>query len=249
MAGQPLAGKTVAVTRAADQAGPLVTRLQNMGAVVFEVPLIEIADPIDGGAALRRAVARQGDYAWVVLTSPNAARRYLDAVAAFSPVSSVPAPKVACVGPGTAQVVTERGCVVDLVPKRVIGEGLVEAFPFGAAKVLFPRAEVARAVVADGLRAKGWEVDVVDAYRTVPAKVTAQHVQQLLSADMVVLTSSSTATATASALAGASPRRIVSMGIATTLTAANLGLTVTETADPSTIDGLLAACIRVSRGS
>jgi uroporphyrinogen-III synthase len=238
----PLAGRTVAVTRAAEQAGPLVTRLEALGALVFEVPLIAIADPLDGGAALRAAVAALDTYDWVVLTSPNAARRFLDAVGS-GPVS----PRIAAVGPGTAQVVLDRGRGVDLIPQRAIGEGLVEAFARGPGRVLFPRAEVARAVVAEGLADKGWTVDVVDAYRTVPAPVTPDHVKALLTADVVVLTSSSTATATASALAGAAPQRVVSMGIATTLTANNIGLPVAITADPSTIDGLLAACIAAVR--
>ncbi len=250
---RPLSGRTVAVTRAAEQAGPLVARLEALGAEVLEVPLIVIADPVDGGAALRAAVDTLGEYDWVVLTSPNAARRFLDAAAQHVG----PWPKLAAVGPGTAQVVLDRGRAVDLVPKRVIGEGLVEAFPAppsraptapsaGRNRVLFPRAEVARAVVADGLTQKGWIVDVVDAYRTVPAVVSAAHVQALLGADLVVLTSSSTATVTASALAGARPRRIVSMGLATTLTAENLGLVVAATAEPSTIEGLLDACVSVA---
>ena len=237
---RPLAGFTIAVTRAADQAGPLVARLRGLGADVSEVPLIAIADPIDGGEALRRAVANLPAYTWVVLTSPNAARRFLDAAPESA---SGPWPKVAAVGPGTALVLAERGRVVDLVPKRAIGEGLVDAFPHGSGRVLFPRAEVARAVVSEGLAAKGWVVDVVDAYRTVPAMATADQVQALLSADLVVLTSSSTATVTASTLAGTAPRRIVSMGIATTVTATNLGLSVAVTAEPSTIDGLLDACV------
>ena len=255
---RPLSGRTVAVTRAADQAGPLVARLEALGAEVLEVPLIVIADPVDGGAALRAAVDTLGEYAWVVLTSPNAARRFLDAATQYVG----PWPKLAAVGPGTAQVVLDRGRTVDLVPKRVIGEGLVEAFPEPPpapssppapsapsapssvrSRVLFPRSEVARAVVADGLAQKGWTVDVVDAYRTVPVVVTAAHVQALLRADLVVLTSSSTATVTASALAGARPRRIVSMGLATTLTAENLGLVVAATAEPSTIEGLLDVCV------
>ncbi len=242
----PLVGRTVAVTRAAEQAGPLVTRLAALGATVFEVPLIAIADPIDGGAALRTAVASLDSYDWVVLTSPNAARRFLDAVAPEWPKIAA-LPKIAAVGPGTAQVVLGRGRKVDLIPQRVIGEGLVEAFARGPGRVLFPRAEVARAVVAEGLTGKGWIVDMVDAYRTVPAPVTPDHVAALLTADVVVLTSSSTATATASALAGAVPKRVVSMGIATTLTANNIGLPVAITADPSTIDGLLAACVAVFR--
>ena len=37
--------------------------------------MIEIADPIDGGAALERALSRIEDFEWVVFTSANAVER------------------------------------------------------------------------------------------------------------------------------------------------------------------------------
>jgi hypothetical protein len=58
--------------------------------------------------------------------------------------------------------------------------------------VLLARAEVARAVLPDGLRARGWEVDVVDAYRTVPATISHEQREALATADVVTFTSSST---------------------------------------------------------
>ena len=158
----PLTGRTIAVTRAAEQAGPLVARLVALGASVREVPLIEIVDPLDGGAALRAAASSLDAYDWVVVTSPNGARRLLDAIAAVGAVADQPSwpswqrlggsnvPAIAVVGPGTAQVFLEQGVAVDLIPRRAIGEGLVEAFPVGPGRVLFPRAEVARSVVEDG---------------------------------------------------------------------------------------------------
>ena len=41
----------------------------------MELPVIEIADPIDGGAALEQALSGIDDFEWVVFTSANAVER------------------------------------------------------------------------------------------------------------------------------------------------------------------------------
>ena len=55
---RPLAGTTVVVTRAREQAGTLAGAFDAAGARVVEVPVVEIADPEDGGVALRRCGGR-----------------------------------------------------------------------------------------------------------------------------------------------------------------------------------------------
>ena len=52
----PLAGRTVVVTRATDQAGSLAGALTDLGAEVIELPVVAIVEPADGGAALCRPV-------------------------------------------------------------------------------------------------------------------------------------------------------------------------------------------------
>jgi uroporphyrinogen-III synthase len=244
-----LRGRTVAVTRAADQAGPLKERLEALGAAVIEVPVIEIADPFDGGKALSTAVDNLYTYDWVVLTSPNAASRFFRAVTGQQRQDWVPS--VAVVGPGTAEVVLRAGGVVSFVPDRSVGEGIVETFPavFTATKggrVLLPQAAAARPTVAEGLRLAGWQVDVVEAYRTVAAYPDEDQMAAALAADAVVFTSSSTVSRFA-AIAGGSAvwPRIISMGPQTTQTVRASGRTEEATADPHTLDGLLAAIVHV----
>src|SRR3546814_5222045 len=72
---RPLFGRTVVVTRARAQASSLVARLHDLGADTIEIPAIRIDDPADGGVALRAAVADLGSFHWVIVTSPNGARR------------------------------------------------------------------------------------------------------------------------------------------------------------------------------
>jgi uroporphyrinogen-III synthase len=244
-----LMDRTVAVTRAADQAGPLKERLEALGATVVEVPVIAIADPSDGGEGLYMAVTNLHTYDWVVLTSPNAASRFFWAVAGQQREDSLP--RVGVVGPGTGEVVRRAGGVVDFVPNRSVGEGIVESFPSASsatkgARILLPQAAAARPVVADGLRAAGWRVDVVEAYRTVAADPDENQIAAALAADVVVFTSSSTASRFAEIAGGTIGwPRIISMGPQTTKTVELAGQMVEATADPHTLDGLVAAIIEV----
>ena len=119
----PLAGRRVVVTRATEQAGDLVERLQILGAEPIEVPLIAVVDASDGGAALRAALDPPPD--WIVVTSANGAARVLDAMPDPNRASS----RFAVVGPMTASVLERAGVQPDLIPTRFVAESLVEVFP------------------------------------------------------------------------------------------------------------------------
>jgi uroporphyrinogen-III synthase len=234
MEGRPLAGRTIVVTRAAAQAGPFVLELQALGASVLEVPLIEIVDPADGGAALRAAIDALVTYDWVVLTSPNAAARFVSALDGVVPA------KIAVIGPGTAAVLADAGLSVALIADRSVGEGLVEVFPVGPGRVLLPRAAVARDVVPRGLAVKGWTVDEVEAYRTRPVAADPDLQPFIAAADAVVFTSSSTATSFLSSYPlAALPAMVLSIGPETTATLVAAGATVSTTANPHTLHGLV----------
>ena len=239
---RPLFGRTVVVTRTAEQAGELSGRLRRLGAQVLEVPTIAVTEPADGGAALRDAVARVADYEWVVLTSPNGARRFCAELRDGRDLAGV---RLAAIGPGTADVLAEHHLVCDLVPERFVAEGLLEVFPApsGRNTVLLARAEVARDVLPEGLAAAGWDVDVVTAYRTQPAQVTAGTAEQVAAADAITFTSSSTVT-NFIATGAPVPPVVAAIGPVTAATAQEAGLTVTVEAGVHTLDGLVDALVR-----
>ena len=245
----PLTGRSVVVTRAADQAGPFVSSLRALGATVIEVPAIRIVPAVDDGAALRVVVTNLDAYEWVVLSSPNAAQRFFQEVAASGFIGSMTDVRVACVGPGTAAVVHEHGVVVDLVAARSVGEGLVDSFPSGSGgRVLLPRAAVARSVVPDGLRLKGWIVDEVEAYRTEPVAADPALRPLVANADVLAFASSSTVRAFVASLGNdACPSKVVSIGPETTATLLEFGVRPWCTADPHTLGGLLQAVIDACR--
>jgi uroporphyrinogen-III synthase len=113
--------------------------------------------------------------------------------------------------------------------------------------VLLARAAVARDVLPEGLRAKGWHVDVVEAYRTEPVPLDAEAAAAVAEAEVVTFTSSSTVTNFLAALEGAGglavPPVVAAIGPVTAQTARDHGLTVDVEAPVHTIDGLVDALV------
>ena len=239
--GRPLFGRRVVVTRSRAQASSLVEKLVALGAEPVELPTIEVAGPADGGAALAAAAGRLTTYDWVVFTSANAVDRLF---AEVRDARAFGAAGVAAVGPGTADALARRGVVADLLPPSAVSESLVEAFPAGTGSVLLPQAAAARPVLAAGLRDKGWEVDAVEAYRTVAASPPAAALVAAAKADAIAFTSSSTVTAWLGLAGdGATPPVVACIGPVTAATAAEHGLEVTVVAAEHTVDGLVAALV------
>jgi uroporphyrinogen-III synthase len=249
---QPLAGCTVVVTRSRAQAPRLAERLGRLGAVIVELPVISVEEPADHGQGLDRAAHRlaSGAYQWVACTSSNAVARLVGALGGRAIPDSV---RWAVVGPGTADALAAAGLDPDLVPSVALAEALVGEFPSagepgsgggGPGTVLFPRAEVVRADLASGLRAKGWLVDEVVAYRTVAVAPGPTAVAAAGRADAVAFTSSSTVRNTVELMGVEGlPPVVVTIGPVTSGEARAAGVEVTGEADPHTIDGLVQALV------
>jgi uroporphyrinogen III methyltransferase/synthase len=194
---RPLAGTTVVVTRSREQAGPLAAALLAAGARVVEMPVVEIAAPEDGGAALAKAIAGVAGYDWVAFTSANAVHRFVPLLRDGRALRET---RIAVVGEATAGALSCYHLVADLAPDAGVATaaGMAEAFPEAPAggRVLFPRAAVARPSLPAGLRDKGWEVDEVVAYRTVGAPPPSPPVAGLLAeAEVVTFAAPSAVTA------------------------------------------------------
>ncbi|MEA2480980.1 MAG: uroporphyrinogen methyltransferase / synthase, partial [Thermoleophilaceae bacterium] len=243
---RPLFGRSVVVTRARAQASGLAARLAELGAAVIETPAIRI---VPRPAAEVDPVARAlGDYALVVVTSPNGATLLMDAVERTGgDARALAGVTVAAIGPGTAGELARRGIRADVVPPRSIAESLVEALqsvPVDGRRVLVARAAEARDVLPEALGARGADVDVVALYDTVAEPLTEQQLTATAGADYVTFTSSSTVRffAQAGGAAG-NGTRVVSIGPVTSATARELGLEVAVEAERHDIDGLVEALL------
>ncbi|MET0727981.1 MAG: uroporphyrinogen-III C-methyltransferase [Acidimicrobiales bacterium] len=245
---RPLFGKRVLVTRTRRQSSGLAAALREVGAEPVELPVIETADPSDGGAALRAAAQRLADYSWVVVTSPTGAERLLAAVDDVGgDARSFGRARVAAIGPSTAATLAASGIRADVVPERSVAESLLAALPAppsGGGRVLLARAEVARHVLPDGLTERGWDVDEVTAYRTVAATLTEAQVAAVASADIATFTSSSTVERFLDAVGSSPvPPVVACIGPVTAATARASGLTVDIEAPDHTVAGLVQALI------
>ena len=247
----PLAGRTIVVTRATAQASWLVDRLEALGAEVITVPVIAVVDASDGGAALAEAVARAETYDWIVVTSTNGADRLaasaVERHGASSALASSSA-RFAAIGRGTAEALARHGLPVALVPERFVAEGLLDVFPpppGSGGRVLLAQAAGARPVLHEGLRAAGWQVDVVEAYRTIHPPVAADRLAAASGADAITFTSASTIEGwMAAAGPDALPPVVATIGPITTAAAVAHGVDVDIEAEPHTIPGLVDALVR-----
>ncbi len=240
----PLAGRTVVVTRATDQASTLRTMLEALGAIVVELPATVVVDTPDGMVALTEALERTERFAWLVVTSPNGAQRLARALAG----RSVRPARIAAVGPGTADALAAAGLPCDLVPRRSVAEGLLEELPAApgpGGEVLLAQAAAARPVLAEGLAAAGWTVTTVAAYEARARPADPDRVVELGAADAVVFAAGSAVRAVVETYDRRHlPGVVVCMGPITAAAAVAAGLTVDEVADPHTLEGLVAAVVR-----
>jgi uroporphyrinogen III methyltransferase/synthase len=256
--GSPLAGLTVLVPRARDQAGEFSALLAARGARALEVPTIEIR-PVASTAELDRSVAdlAAGRFDWVVLTSVNgvAALRARAEALGHDPASLGLAGrvKVAAVGPATEAALREWGVEPDLVPAVATTEALGQAFPAGPGAVLLARADLANPELATALRDKGWRAVAVVAYHTVPARELDPAARRRLDAgevDWVAFTAASTVEGFLRGYGGPPPPgvRVAAIGPVTAAAARSAGMRVAATAAEHTIPGLVAAIEQAAGG-
>lgn len=192
-----LRGAGILLTRTAAQAQELATAIEAQGGRPLIHPVLAIVSPVDP-SALDAAAAEACAYDAVLLTSVNAAEALLSRLpAGVSPRA------LACVGESTARACEARGHRVDLVPQTFSAEALLEALVcrYGDAlarmRFLMPRAEEGRETLPGGLRARGAQVEVVTAYRTIPARAEAASIQRRLTdgeIQVIVFASPSAAT-------------------------------------------------------
>jgi uroporphyrinogen-III synthase len=257
------------VTRPRERSDDLVSGLAGAGAEVIVLPVIALTGPADP-RPLEEAARRVGEYDWIVFSSANAVDRFLPLLRDGRALGRA---RLAAVGPATASALADRNLVADLVPSEATAEALLAAMPDARAavadaspesgrstttrentvsgspggRVLFPRAADAREVIAPGLRAKGWVVDEVEAYRTVTAGmadgVTTERLEAAATADLITFGSPSAVTAYLALAGGRVPATVACIGPVTAAAAERAGLSVDLVAADHTAAGLLEALL------
>lgn len=162
-----LHGLRILVTRSAEPDERLCAMIRARGGIPVSFPTISLVPPGDP-AMLDGAIDRLSSFDWLLLTSANAARFFLERAAARGVGRLPDTLRVASVGPGTSRAIRERGFPVHLTAGKHTAEGLVGALTeegIRGKRFLFPRSESGREVLPEEIERRGGEVETVTAYR------------------------------------------------------------------------------------
>ncbi len=250
-----LAGRTVVVTRAAEQAASFVALLEAEGATVVRSPTIAI-EPPSSWAPLDAALDSLERFTWVIFTSVNGVsmvgHRLEQRGLAWTALARA---RLAAIGPATAAALGERGLRVEIVPGDYRAEGLVDELRDrlrAGDTVLLPRAARTRDLLVEELRRLGADVQEVAAYTTRRVEGAGPRLREVFAAggvDAVTFTSSSTARHFAELFTEAERRTwlagvvVASIGPITAATVAEYGLATHVMPGEYTIPALARALV------
>jgi uroporphyrinogen-III synthase len=188
-----LEGLGILVTRPAHQAEALCRHIEQQGGRAERLPVMDILGPADP-ESLRRVAGELDQYDWAVFISANAVERALDKILA---VRAWPATVgIAVIGRRSAQALTGYGLHADLFPRQGYDSEALLALPelqqLAGQRVVIFRGNGGREFLADTLRARGAQVDYVEAYQRVRPQTDVQPLLNRLQAgaiDVVVVNS------------------------------------------------------------
>jgi uroporphyrinogen III methyltransferase/synthase len=259
---RPLFGKRIVVTRSRHQAGALRQRLEKLGAMVIEIPLIRIERDVN--EEIRKEVfAEFGTYDWLVFSSANGVNNFFATfLEEFPDLRSLGLIRIAAVGESTAKVIRNLHLSVEVVPDKPVAEELADALvatgTLDNAKVLVVIGSEGRDVLVNKLEEARAIVDCLPVYRTEKNDLTeepgAQDFREA-GADAVLFTSSSgvrsfAAQAEALQLADGAKRPLTgSIGPITSETMRSAGVPVDFEASTSTLDAFVESLVKKLAGS
>ncbi len=261
---KPLRGIRVLVGRARHQAGALSSGLHQLGAVVIEIPFIEIRKP-HSYRPLDSALNNLHEYDWLILTSVNGVEAVWNRLKKLEiRKNKLSHLSVAAIGPATRKAIEKRGIHVDVMPPEYVAESVVETLRdrIAGKRVLLARAKVARDVIPRELTKLGASMTVVEAYETVIPHASRARLRAVLKhpkrrPDAITFTSSSTVRNFLALIEGKNARatnylqgiKLASIGPVTSSTLRELGFRADIEAREYTIPGLIKAIINFARQS
>ena len=254
--GKALRGRRVLVLRPEAQADDLAGALRAEGATPVVVPAIRI-EPLLDRTALDGALDRAGSYDWLLFTSVNGVAAVTGRMAerGIGPGALADGGgRVGAIGPATRRALERAGVTVDWVPTRFTTEALAGELPRIAGRrgpagsVCVFRADVAGPELDMALSARGFDLERVDAYRTIPAGGDRIAAALASGVDAVAFTSASIVRAFVEACseepARAGPRPLLCcIGPSTAQACTAAGLPVDCEATVHTIPGLVDAMV------
>lgn len=251
---KPLFGQRIVVTRASHQASVLSQKIEDLGGEPWEFPAIELAPPSNSGL-LREAIQNFKRFEWLVFTSVNGVEAFFAQLSEQGKdIRDLLGTEIVAIGPATQKALEQRGLRVSFVPDEYRAEKIIEGLAsrvLPGQSVLLARAEEARDILPESLKALGADVWDVPTYKTVPGGANKSELRRMLeekAIHAVTFTSSSTVRnfvqlieSDLSLLEGV---KLFSIGPITSATARELGLQIYREAEQYTIEGLLQALVK-----
>lgn len=252
-----LAGVRVLVTRPRERSRELCFLLEDEGAQVVSLPLLEFFPP-DDERPLRCAAEQIHQYAWIAFPSPLAVRALLAAARQAGTLGRLERLKLAAVGPGTASEIAAHNLQVAKQAQLHTGAGLAQVLVglVGTEEqVLIPAAQEGRPELEEALRAAGIRVVKVAAYRSQARSVDPSMLRSLASdpPQVVLFGSPRTVEAffewlTSDDACGLRRAKFVAIGPTTAAALDRLGAAPAAVAERPTSEAMVDAAVRATSG-
>ncbi|HOI71553.1 MAG TPA: uroporphyrinogen-III synthase [Methanobacterium sp.] len=191
-------GKKIAITRPIERSPEAIKIIEDNGGTVLVAPTLELV--IINTKPLKDLCRRADELDWLIFTSPTAI------LSLFKHCSDLkdrlnPSCRIAVIGPRTGKYLSEHGLEADIIPEDYTAEGLLEIFEdidVENQNIGLPRTLAARDMLPEGLKNKGANVFLVEAYKSdLPqdrSKVN-EMVQAIINREVDAVTFTSTLTA------------------------------------------------------
>ena len=193
---QPLFGRKIIITRAAEQAPEFTQLLADTGAEVISFPTIQIAPPPTWTLA-DKAIREIARFDWILFTSVNGVSQFFQRLKARGgDIRDLKGLRLGAIGPKTSARLEALGLKVNAFPDEDRAEALANVLgDVKGKRILLARALVARDMLPKTLTARGAQVTIAPVYQTLKSHALVSDIKKRLLAkdiDVVTFTSSST---------------------------------------------------------
>lgn len=240
--GEPLKGRRILILKAEHQPDRAATLLREEGAEPEVISAVRVEIPRDL-TEIDNAWHRAASFDWLAFMSSKAADTFLGRMRAIQ-VEPAHLPKnIAAVGPATLKTLELCGVSDAWMPAKFTPRGLAAELPEDRGrKVLVVRSEKTTSVVDDTLRSRGFEVERLNAYTTIPLDTARLRKLAESDPDAIVVTSPSSARALTSVVSeGAVLPPVCSISPATSEALSDGGIVATMEAVAHSSEGLAKA--------
>lgn len=160
----PLQGRRVLIPRGKQYAKTFSEVVRKYGGEPIEIPLLAFR-PTQDQTEITPILDRLAQYDWLVFTSITVVETFFSFISDRSRIKA----NIAVIGEKTEKALLQKGIDVHFRPSEYVAEGFVKDFlplVHSGERVLIPKGNLARDLIASSLRKKGVNVDQVIIYET-----------------------------------------------------------------------------------